>query len=304
MNKLPRLSADSPRTQPNACPLCHGESKRWLGRADRELRRCVRCRFCWVPQGVKRSASGASIYDDDPSIFFADGSADYYVDETARDAAQEKLLWITRYARPPGALLDVGANVGHFSAAAAGGGFTTIGLEPNVHAVRWARERLGAPVEAGSIYVPQPEFVRRFDVITMFDVIEHLPDAAAALAHCREWLSPRGMLFLTTPDAGSAMARLLGRQWYYIDLDEHIALYSAENLRHLLERCGWRVVATRRFGRHYRFSYIERRLAYLARNAFLMRLAHVAALPLRLVPRGRVRVNLRDVIGVAAEPRR
>jgi hypothetical protein len=112
------------------------------------------------------------------------------------------------------------------------------------------------------------------------------------------------MLFLTTPDAGSAMARLLGRQWYYIDLDEHIALYSAANLRSLLERCGWRVVATRRFGRRYRCSYIERRLAYLARTASLMRLAHVAALPLRLVPRGTVRVNLRDVIGVAAEPRR
>ena len=263
------------------------------------MRRCSRCGFRWVPQGVKRSSSGASIYDDESAVFFAEGSADYYLDETAAEAADAKLAWVAAHARPGGTLLDVGANVGHF-AAAASRAFAVCGIEPNVHAVRWARERLGAPVETGSVYDPRPDFRSSFDAITLFDVVEHLPDPGGALARCREWLAPGGCLFLTTPDAGSLMARLLGRHWYYVDLDEHIALFTRANLEALLARAGFRVEASRTFGRRYRFSYIERRLAYLARGATLMRAAHLAMRPLALFPRGAVAVNLGDVVGLVA----
>lgn len=283
------------------CPLCAGHARAIARRGGRHLRRCSRCRFLWVPEGVKRSPSGASIYDDDAAVFFSEGSADYYLDETARDAAQAKLAWVAAHVPPPAALLDVGANVGHFASAAARA-YDVVGLEPNRHAVRWARERLDAPVEAGSIYERRAHFAGRFDAITLFDVLEHLPDPQGALERCREYLTPRGRLFITTPDAGSIMARVLGRHWYYIDLDEHIALFTRDLLRALLERSGFRVVSTRTVGRRYRLSYIERRLAYLAQHAPVMRLAHVAAQPLRLWPSGRLPLNLGDVMGIVAAP--
>jgi SAM-dependent methyltransferase len=248
---------------------------------------------------VKRSASGASIYDDEASVFFSEGSAAYYLDETAAEAANAKLAWVARHTPAGATLLDVGANVGHF-AAAASRRFDTTAIEPNVHAVRWARERLGAPVEIGSVFDARSDFTGRFQAITLFDVIEHLPDAAGALARCAEWLAPGGRLFITTPDAGSAMARLLGRHWYYVDLDEHIALFTRRNLRALLGRAGFRVEQTRTIGRRYRLSYVEHRLAYLARRAPLLRPAHLAARALALVPRGTVTLNLRDVVGIVA----
>jgi SAM-dependent methyltransferase len=255
-----------------------------------------------VPQGVKRSATGRTIYEDESAVFFGDGNADYYADDTAREAAAHKLKWVASYVTPPATLLDVGANVGFFCDAARHL-FATTGLEPNIHAVRWAREHLDAPVSEGSIFDPHPEFANAFDAITLFDVIEHLPDAREALARCHKWLKAGGRLFVTTPDRGSLVARLLGRHWHYIDLDEHISLFTRRNLATLLERSGFTVVATRSIGRRYRLSYVERRLAYLAQGAPLMRLAHLAAQPLRLAGQGSVTVKLGDVVGVVAARR-
>jgi cyclopropane fatty-acyl-phospholipid synthase-like methyltransferase len=265
------------------------------------MRACRICAFRWIPQGVRHSTSGLTIYDDDASVFFAEGSADYYLDDTARDAAVEKLAWVTSHVSG-GRLLDVGANVGFFVTAAAGR-FDATGIEPNVHAVRWASATLKAPMSVGSVYDDHAEFTGRFDAITLFDVIEHVPDARQALLQCREWLADDGRLFITTPDAGSVPARLLGRHWYYVDMNEHIALFSKDNLTALLEQAGFEVTSARTIGRRYRFSYIERRLAYLARTAPVMRLAHLAAQPLRLWPRGSIRLNLGDAIGVVARKR-
>ena len=274
----------------------------WMAESDRHLYRCGRCSFLWVPEGVSRDTRGRSIYDNDPSVFFADGSAEYYLDDTARDAARAKLDWIMRFV-PHGKLLDVGANVGQFVAAAADC-FDATGLEPSMPAVQWARQHLHAPVEVGSVYDDRPDWTARFDAVTLFDVIEHVPSPASALERCRTYLRPGGHLFVTTPDAGSLAARLLGRHWYYIDLKEHIALFNRRNLARLLESCGFQVVETRTIGRCYRFSYIERRLAYLAsQGSILLSVAHAAALPLRLAPRLTLPLNFGDVVGMVATPR-
>ena len=295
------MSSRAPSQTPPACPLCGGGSRLLSARGDRSLHRCTRCRHLWVPQGVKTSAAGIAIYDDDQSLFFGEGRADYYLDDTAREAAAAKLAWVEAHVPNRGVLLDIGANVGHFAKAAAAR-FETTAIEPNVHAVRWARERLHAPVAAGSIYDAHPAFAGRFDAVTLFDVIEHLPDAKGALAQCRRWLRPGGRLFVTTPDAGSLAARVMGRHWHYIDLDEHIGLLSRATLGRLLADCGFRAIAWRSVGRRYRFSYVEARLRHLARDTAALRVAHLAAQPLRLWPSGRVWISLGDVMGVVAEP--
>ena len=152
--------------------------------------------------------------------------SDYYRDQSTIDAARAKLEWVTRLSRGSGRLLDIGANFGYFARDAATR-FEALGIEPSALTVAWGRQHLNAPVEVGSIYDARPEFAGRFDVITLFDVIEHLPEPHDALGRIREWLAPGGRLFLTTPDAGSLIARLLGKNWWYIDLTEHIHCSAA-----------------------------------------------------------------------------
>jgi len=282
------------------CPLCGAAGRLWLHRDGRDLLRCARCGFAWVPQGVMRTASGKTIYDDDAPIFYSEAQADYYRDEVTVEAARAKVQWISRYVPSAGRVLDIGANFGHFVQQASER-YEATGLEPSPTVVAWAREHLDVRLEVGSIERDIPDFHGRFDAITLFDVIEHLPDLGATLARCRTYLKRDGHLFISTPDLDSVMARILGRHWYYIDLVEHISLFGARNLRALLEKSGFGVKDVRTFGRRYRFSYIERRLRDLSASSVPLRVAAGLARPLAWFPSGRVWLNLRDVIGVAAQ---
>lgn len=281
-----------------ACDVCGAAGVAWFEREQRRMVRCPGCGFAWIPEGVPHTARGLSIYEDDEFNLFGPDD-DYYRDATADEAARAKLAWVTRFA-PRGRLLDVGANVGTFVHHARDR-FDAIGIEPNAATVAWANAHTGAPVELGSILTDRPGYAGRFDAITLFDVIEHLEDPAAALRQCRRYLAPGGRLFVTTPDMGSVGARLLGRHWYYIDVEQHISMFSTANLTRLLAAHGFRVIDRRTFGRRYRFSYIEHRLRDLSRESLLLRVAHALALPLRLAGGRQVALNLGDVVGLAAE---
>src|SRR5687767_1158973 len=111
------------------CPQCGAPSRTWTRRFGRELRRCTACRFAWVPEGVMRTGSGRSIYEDDGAFFMSDAQAEYYRDESTIDAARDKLAWVRRHV-PGGRLLDVGANFGYFVREAQQA-FHARGIEPN-----------------------------------------------------------------------------------------------------------------------------------------------------------------------------
>ena len=281
------------------CLICGGTGSLWTESRGRQLIRCGTCRFAWVPQGVGRTGTGESIYESDEPIFFTDIQSDYYRDEATVHAARAKLRWVTRFVAPGRALLDVGANLGHFIQQAQQQ-YEAIGIEPSAAVVAWGREHLDVCLEQGSIETDNPAYVGRFGAVTMFDVIEHLPDPRAALQRSRRYLTTGGHLFITTPDSAAPVARLLGSHWYYVDLLEHISLFTTGNLTRLLRECGFRVLERRTFGRRYRLSYIERRLRGLSRDSLLLRAAHVAALPLRLAQGARITLNLGDVAGIVA----
>ena len=281
------------------CLLCGGRGTLWTANRERQLVRCSQCRFAWVPQGVSRTSAGESIYESEQPIFFTDVYKDYYQDAATVEAARDKLEWVSRFVPTGRALLDVGANLGHFIREAQQR-YTAIGIEPSPTVVAWGREHFNVSLEQGSIEEDNQAYLGRFNAVTMFDVIEHLPDPRAALERCRRYLVTGGHLFITTPDAGSPLARLLGSHWYYIDMLQHISMFTTTNLIGLLRECGFRAIERRTIGRLYRFSYIERRLRDLSRDSLLLRAAHAAALPLRLAPEARVPLNLGDVVGLVA----
>ena len=280
------------------CPLCGGPSRHWLSRSGRDLRRCLTCRHGWVPQGLAL-IDGRSIYEHDAPIFLRDGNAEYYLDPGNLANARDKVEWLLALGLR-GNLLDVGANFGHFAAAAASD-FTVHGLEPSAVAVEWARAHLDVRIETGSVYDERPDFHGRFDVITMWDVIEHLPDPTRALANLRGWLKPGGVLCLSTPAMGSAVARLMGRHWHYLDLVQHVALFDRRNVSTTLRQAGFTPRAVRSFGRLYTTQYVVERARYLGRERWPWRVAAALLRPAAAVAPRQVRVDLGDVMAVAAE---
>jgi SAM-dependent methyltransferase len=141
---------------------------------------------------------------------------------------------------PDGArLLDVGCAQGEFAATAAGAGYKVAGVDLNPDAIARAGER----VPEATFYCGEldPEVVGSgFDVVTMFDFIEHVRDPRATLSAASRVLVPGGSLLISTPRTGSAVHRLAGRQWPQYR-EEHLVLFSEEGLRGALASAGFAV---------------------------------------------------------------
>ncbi len=263
-DKSQALGASEAARQPQ-CPLCGKRLRPWFSKGDRHYERCRSCGVLVVPEGVATDASGASIYEAETSVFEADGNAGYYFDHRTNLAnSRRKLAFVERHLAAGSSLLDAGANFGHFLSVAAGS-YRARGFDLSPAAVAWSRQHLGVDSVVASVYDP-PEAGAPWAAITAWDVIEHLADPERALRRLRALLASRGWLFLSTPDAGSALARLLGRRWHYLDPVQHVTVFSRRALVALLERTGFELVAARSLGHDYRVRYVFDRLRYLHRQ--------------------------------------
>lgn len=187
---------------------------------------------------------------------YATAASDDYVEEEAgqRATAARTLELIEAHVQRRGALLDVGCWVGFLLAEAGDRGWNrTLGIEPSEFACRYARERLGLDVVHGDLFSAQlPE--GEFDAISMGDVIEHLPDPAEALARLRSLLNPGGVLWLALPDAGSAVARALGRRWWSV-IPTHVQYFTRGSIARLLDRSGFELLETRTSPKAFTVGY-------------------------------------------------
>jgi SAM-dependent methyltransferase len=285
-----------------ACIACGRTGAHWTRKAGRDVWRCPACRLLWVPEGLVVDAAGRSIYEEETPIFLQDGNEQYYLDETNLLSCRHKLAWVSAHLPRGSCLLDVGANFGHFLSLARDQ-YAATGLEVSPAAVKWSREHFGVDNHVGSIYAHPAEIAPPYDAVTLFDVIEHVPDPEGAAAAIARLLAPSGLLFVSTPDARSAVARALGRRWHYLDPVQHIFLFGRENLARVLERAGFDVLEARTFGHHYRLGYVFDRLAYLHHGSALGRAARVAGTALRPVAHRSLYVNAHDVMGLCARRR-
>jgi protoporphyrinogen oxidase/SAM-dependent methyltransferase len=161
----------------------------------------------------------------------------------------------------PGRLLDVGCWTGSLLEAAARRGWRATGVEPSGWAVDRALAR-GLDVTHGTLDdLALPAASVR--LITCCDVLEHLVDPAAALARFAELVEPGGGLYLTVPDAGSRLARALGRRWWSV-LPMHVQHFTRSSARRLVEAHGFEVLAVRSHAKAFSARYYAGRLTAFA----------------------------------------
>lgn len=284
------------------CLACDRPGAFWTQKSGRDVWRCSTCKLVWVPDGLLVDDTGATIYEGDTPIFLKDGNERYYLDETNLISARAKLSWVREHAMPGGALLDVGANFGHFLSVAREP-YRAVGVELSSAAVAWSRKHFDVQNYEASIYEMPAEIAGPYDVVTLFDVIEHIPDPHEALAALRRVLRAGGVLAISTPDTGSAVARLMGPRWHYLDPVQHIVLFDRTNLSSVLDRAGFDVVEVRSLGHHYRVGYIADRLAYLNPSGLLGRVTKLGQSVARPVAERSLQLNFGDVMGLIARAR-
>jgi SAM-dependent methyltransferase len=142
-----------------------------------------------------------------------------------------------------GRLLDVGSGTGIFlEEVLRSGRWQAIGLEPTEKAAAYTRDALKIEVHTGR-FSDSNLPLGAFDVITLWNVLEHVPFPTADLRRALELLRPGGRIIFTVPNVESLEAGLFGRYWVGWDLPRHLYLFPRATLRALLRDLGLTVEA-------------------------------------------------------------
>ena len=140
-------------------------------------------------------------------------------------------------------LLDVGCALGFMLHEATAANWEATGVETSEFAAHYATVHTGCQVYAGTLENADFES-ETFDVVTLMDVIEHVPEPRGLLKEVYRVLRPGGVVFLVTPNFGSVFVRLYRAKAYGIGPEEHVTYFQPSTIRQLLHTSGFTRIVT------------------------------------------------------------
>lgn len=259
----PRIAEDVVR-KAVPCNLCGSQRTRpFCPQNGRGLVQCLECGLVYVGEQPEPdelySLYGETYFQNDESGEV--GYTNYIADErNIRQTSARRLAHAEHFVEP-GKLLDVGCAMGFFIDTAHQRGWQVAGLDISGFATDYVRERFGHEAYHGSLL--EVDLAETYDMITMWDVIEHVPNPTAYVQRVAELLRSGGLFVLATPDVGSFPARLTGKRWIGYKLsDEHVYYFSVKTLTRMLDEAGFDVVHVRHVGKYVTLSLFLDRLGF------------------------------------------
>lgn len=231
------------------CILC-GESETRLAFTGKDrlavtadvfsIVRCQRCGLLYLNPRPTREEMGRyypySQYKDEFTPAIEDEPS--VVTRLNRLYHMERICRAVERVKREGQLLDVGCATGSFlERMRRRGNWRVYGAEVNEEAAGYARDRFGLEIFRGELGAAgYPE--RSFDIVTLWNVLEHLHSPLDTLAEVRRLLRDDGVLILTVPNVDSLDARIFGNCWIGLDPPRHLYGFSARTVRQLLREAG------------------------------------------------------------------
>jgi 2-polyprenyl-3-methyl-5-hydroxy-6-metoxy-1,4-benzoquinol methylase len=181
-----------------------------------ELWKCDNC-LSWFSQYIVNEQDSIELYSSGKSEERWD-SDEIFEQTRTKDVCDI----LNSYFIPDKQLLDIGCAAGALLDYAKAKGCKTFGLEYSVSASAILREK-------GHIAFSSFEKIdRKFDIITAFDLVEHLYDFQMFIEQCKHLLNPGGVMIFMTGDNSSDVARRKKNEWWYASLCEHIIFPSRQ----------------------------------------------------------------------------
>lgn len=168
-------------------------------------------------------------------------SEDYISHTDAKRSLFEKIYhWVKIYSlnkkvslinslhKSKGSLLDIGAGTGDFLVTAKANGWQITGIEPNENAKKLA-------VSKGVSFENNIESIenQQFDVITMWHVLEHVPNVEHQIKELKRLLKPNGTIIIAVPNFKSFDAGYYGEFWAAFDVPRHLWHFSKTSIEKL-----------------------------------------------------------------------
>jgi SAM-dependent methyltransferase len=186
-----------------------------------DVYRCTSCGFLECPT-IPDVLSFYQEMDDD----------EYEATRAERVLQAKHLLKRIAAQKRGGTLLDVGAGSGIMVETALATGYKAEGIEPSAPLQRRA-VRLDLPVHSGVL--PSVNVRGPYDIVTLIDVIEHVPNPVELMEHIRDVMADDGICVVVTPDVRSLAARIMGKRWWHYRI-AHIGYFDRKTLSHAFDR--------------------------------------------------------------------
>jgi 2-polyprenyl-3-methyl-5-hydroxy-6-metoxy-1,4-benzoquinol methylase len=147
-----------------------------------------------------------------------------------------------RHLPKQGRALEIGCGDGWMLAILRDNGWRVVGSERSMAGARAAVARNNIPMFVGDVNAIAKS---RFDLIILFQVLEHLADPISTLRQSAALLEPGGVMIVAVPNASSWQARAFGRSWFHLDVPRHQHHFSADALGRAFQKAELKVVRTR-----------------------------------------------------------
>ncbi len=175
---------------------------------------------------------------------YYEGKSEYsYIDERKylpyfEFVWKARLNTISQYKPPPARLLDIGCSFGGFVKSAIGKGYDAYGIDISEYAISYCQNNplLNNRTFLSDLERYQPE--HKYDIITMIEVLEHLPEPDKIFKKLHELLNPGGLLIIQTANFDGLQAKLQKQNYHYY-LPGHLFYYSKSNLTDFLKKNGF-----------------------------------------------------------------
>ena len=230
------------RAEPELCPGCR--TRRFEPIFEARAFDIARCQTCGLVRTLGVTADGATEY---PPFDQRDTALVRLLRTAVGQLVRERLGFVRRV-RSSGRLLDFGCGSGSFARLASGAGYEVVGLEPF---------SLGQPLESPRLRLIRgslehnADTLGTFDLITLWQVLEHVQDPRALLERLLAHLAPGGALVVSVPNFASWQSRAFGASWFHLDPPRHITHFERRTILALFAELGLEPIAERTFHLEY-----------------------------------------------------
>jgi len=230
-----------------SCPLCGHDDYRTIYK-ERENIGIVRCKTCGLVYTNPTVKDSEMNYWGDEKKYFEEAKLIFKgMAKSHRDVNYLEDLKVIEKIKPKGNFLDIGTNMGFFLRHTQDRDWNVIGIEPSPSLSEMARKYFGLNVK--TCYLNEAGFENEyFDIVTMTDVFEHIPEPKKLLADIKKVIKKDGILFIKVPNGKYNMLKLwlakaAGKVKDYdiFDSYEHVTHFTHKTLKRMLEECGFKV---------------------------------------------------------------
>jgi len=262
-----------------------------------EIAKCNSCNFIFLNFAPTKGFL-VNYYSED---FFNDkgtkhGFSNYEKESSNIQKSFKERIEILRKHQNSGSLLDIGCATGTFMEIATNY-WKVFGIEISPYATKVAKKK-GLNISGGTLE-DRPYKNAKFDVITLWDTIEHLPDPVNTIKLLGNMVKLNSIIALTTGDVGSMASRISGKYWHLYNIPQHLSYFNRRSISDLLNKGGFKIKEITYPPVYFTLDYILFRLLTFYNLKFAMPLYNMLSnknlLDINL------KINLHDIMMVVAQ---